>query len=388
MKIAHFQEMLEEIQRERGISKEGLVSAIKASLLSAAKKRFKEEDILEVRISDDGLVTIHKLFEDGREEDITPEDFGRFAAQTAKQVIIQRLREAEKEESFDEFAKRQGEIVTGTVQRREYGGYLVNLGRLETILSPADSIPGEFFREKDKVRFYVVETRKSPKGPMVVISRSHPNLVRKLFEMEIPEIKDGVLEIKGIAREPGKRSKIAIFSNDPNIGAVGTCVGHMGQRIQNIVRELGAERIDIVEWSQDQKKYIANSLSPAKVNKIILDETEKNAKVWVDEKELSLAIGKEGQNVRLAVKLTGWKIDLLSDERAGKTELKKSKMKVHELAKELSLASNDLINKLREMGYSVKAANSSVPEEAVEKLLPAKQDESTEETNAQNSCDE
>ncbi|MFA4843392.1 MAG: transcription termination factor NusA [Candidatus Margulisiibacteriota bacterium] len=370
MKIDHFQEMLEEIHRDRGISKETLVSAIKASLLSAAKKRFKEEDVLEARITDDGEVRIFKLTEAG-EDDVTPADFGRFAAQTAKQVILQRLREAEKEDAFEEYAKKQGELVTGTVQRREYGGYLISLGRLETVLSTSEQIPGESLREKDYVKLYLVETKKTPKGPLVVISRSHPNLVRKLFEMEVPEIKEGILEIKGIAREAGRRTKVAIRSNDPNVGAVGTCVGHMGQRIQNIVRELGPERIDIVEWSENQKVFITNSLSPAKVQKVELNEAEKSAKVWVPEKELSLAIGKEGQNVRLAVKLTGWKIDLVSAEGPKPVvESKRPKMKVHELAKELDLSSNDLINKLREMGYSVKAANSTVPDEAAEKLLP------------------
>jgi len=305
------------------------------------------------------------------EDDVTPADFGRFAAQTAKQVILQRLREAEKEDAFEEYAKKQGELVTGTVQRREYGGYLISLGRLETVLSTSEQIPGESLREKDYVKLYLVETKKTPKGPLVVISRSHPNLVRKLFEMEIPEIKEGILEIKGLAREAGRRTKVAIRSNDPNVGAVGTCVGHMGQRIQNIVRELGPERIDIVEWSENQKVFITNSLSPAKVQKVELNEAEKSAKVWVPEKELSLAIGKEGQNVRLAVKLTGWKIDLVSAEGPKPVvESKRPKMKVHELAKELDLSSNDLINKLREMGYSVKAANSTVPDEAAEKLLP------------------
>jgi N utilization substance protein A len=370
MKIEHFNEMLEEIKRERGISKDSLVNAIKASLVSTVKKKFPEGENLECRISDEGVVRIFRLAED-KEEDVTPEDFGRFAAQTAKQVIIQRLREAEKEESFDEFTKKQGDLITGVVQRREFGGYLVNLGRVETVLAVSEQIPGETFREKDRVKFYLVETKKTPKGPLVIISRSHPNLIKKLFEMEVPELKDGILEIKGIAREAGRRTKIAIHSNDPNVGAVGTCVGHMGQRIQNIVREIGQERIDIVAWSEDQKTFITNSLSPAKVHKIEINEAERTARVWVPEKELSLAIGKEGQNVRLAVKLTGWKIDLASEEGQKKPEEKKSKVKVHELAKEMGLTSSELIAKLREMGYSVKAANSSVPEEALEKLKGA-----------------
>ena len=377
MKIEHFNEMLEEIRRERGISKDMLVEAIKASLVSAVKKKFPEDANLECRITDQGEVRIYRLTED-KEEDVTPHDFGRFAAQTAKQVIIQRLREAEKIETFDEFTKKQGELVTGIVQRREYGGYLINLGRSETVLTPQEQIPGENLRDKDHVKLYLVEVKKTPRGPMLVVSRSHPNLVRKLFEMEVPEIKEGILEVKEIAREPGKRTKFAVFSKDPNVGAVGACVGHMGQRIQNITRELGPERIDIVEWNEKPESFITNALSPAKISKVELNQAEKTAKVWVPEKELSLAIGKEGQNVRLAVKLTGWKIDLLSsDEGAKKTEQKRQKVNVHELAKELSLTSSELIAKLREMGFSVKAANSSVPEDALEKLQPKKEEEPT-----------
>jgi N utilization substance protein A len=204
---------------------------------------------------------------------------------------------------------------------------------------------------------------------MIVISRSHPNLIKKLFEMEVPEIKEGILEIKTIAREAGKRTKIAIISHDQNVGAVGTCVGPMGQRIQNIIREIGQERIDIVEWKENPKAFITNALSPAQILKVELNNEEKSAKVYVAEKELSLAIGKEGQNVRLAVKLTGWKIDLVSD--AGDKEVgerKNNKVKVHELAKELDLTSSEVIIKLRELGFSVKAANSTVPEEALGKL--------------------
>lgn len=372
MKIEHFKEMLEDIQRDRGISKDSLVDAIKVAFLTAAKKKFAEDANLECRISDEGEVRIYLLKED-KEEDVTPKDFGRFAAQTAKQVIIQRLREAEKAESYEEFNKKQGELITGTIQRREFGGYLVNLGRIETVLPVSEQSPGEILREKDHVKFYLIEVKKTPKGPLIMISRSHPNLVKKLFEMEVPEIKEGIIEIKAIVREPGKRTKIAVKSNDPNVGAVGACVGHMGQRIQNILREVGQERIDIVEWSDKPATYISNSLNPAKVQKIELNEKETTAKVWVSEKDLSLAIGKEGQNVRLAVKLTGWRIDLASaEEVAQKTEVKKSKVKVHELAKDLNLTSSEVIAKLRELGYSVKAANSSVPEEALIKLQEVK----------------
>lgn len=313
MKIEKFQEMLEELHRERGISREHLIEAISASLLSAAKKALKREENIEVRISQEGEAKII-LTEEGKESDVTPQDFGRLAAQTAKQVIIQKLREAEKEETYDEFSHKQGELVTATVQRKELGGYLINLGRLETMLTSAESAPGESFRPRDKIKLYIAEVKKTPRGPLVIVSRCHPNLVRKLFEMEVPEIKDGILEIKALAREAGKRSKIAVFSHDKNVGAVGTCIGHLGARIQNITKELGQERVDVIEWSEYPTAFIANALSPAKVSQVEINQQDLSAKVIVPEKELSLAIGKEGQNVRLAVKLTGWKIDIVSEK--------------------------------------------------------------------------
>lgn len=314
MEINQFSEALEELQRERGIPREALIEAVKASLLSAAKKKFKEEENLEVRMSPDGEFRIILKKEGEKEEDITPADFGRLAAQTAKQVIIQRLREAEKEEAYAEFSHKEGELVTGIVQHRETMGYLVNLGRMETILAYQETIPGENFRPRDRVKLYIVETKKTSRGPLVIVSRAHPNLIRKLFEMEVPEIKEGILEIKVLAREAGRRSKVAILSHDKNVGAVGTCIGQMGARIQNIVKELGQERVDVVEWSKDPATFIAHALNPAKSGKVELNEKEMSAKVTVPEKELSLAIGKEGQNVRLAVKLTGWKIDIVPEE--------------------------------------------------------------------------
>jgi len=391
MKINRFNEMLEEIQKERGIHKEALLEAVRVAILSAAKKRFKEEEEnLEVKITEDGDFRIILKKEGKKDSDITPKDFGRLAAQTAKQVIIQRIREAEKEEAYEEFSKKQGQLINGVVQRREYGGYLINLGRIETVLAFSEQIPGETLREKERVKLYVVEIRKTSKGPFVVISRAHPGLIKKLFEMEIPELKDGILEIKALAREPGRRSKVAIYSNDEKIGAVGTCVGHMGARIQNIVKELGTERVDIIEWSDNPKTFITNALNPAKVSAVEINKEEMAAKVYVPEKDLSLAIGKEGQNVRLAVKLTGYRIDILSEkekEEKGRnkkkvekkvekkvlvakkvSEVSDKKVKVHELAKEQGIKSSELIVKLKELGYSVKAANSIVPYEAVAKL--------------------
>lgn len=424
MKIERFEEMLEMLERERNISKEVLIDAVKASLLSATKKKFKNQENLEAELKEDGIAKIFAKREVVSEVadpelqitkaeakklglkaklgetvkvDVTPHDFGRLAAQTAKQVIIQRIREAEKEGAFEEFSKKTGEIITGTIQRREHGGYLVNLGRIETFLPASETIARESFRPKDKIKLYVVETKKTPKGPHVTISRAHPNLVKKLFELEVPEIPEGILEIKAIAREAGRRTKIAVLSNDKNVAAVGTCVGQMGSRIQNIVRELGNEKVDIIEWNDDPKKFISNSLSPAKIVKVKFEKEEKIAKVVVPEDQLSLAIGKEGQNVRLAAKLTGWKIDIINEKESaeekgeGKKTSSKSgqakksiakttktkekaaddKVKIHELAKELSITSKDLIAKAKELEIEAKAATSSLSKGDVEKLKKA-----------------
>jgi len=413
MQIQGFNKMLEQIHKDRGIPKEALVEAIQAAILSACKKRFKESENLEAKIDENGeakvfvkKTVVSKVKDDSLEItlkeakkidpkakagteiliDSTPSDFGRLAAQTAKQVIIQRIREAEKETAFEEFTGKTGEIITGIVQRRERMGYLINLGRVETLLASSESIPGELYKPRDHIKLFLVETKKSPKGPLVVVSRTHPGLVKKLFELEVPEISQGVLEIKGLAREAGRRSKIAVFSTDKNVSAVGTCVGHMGTRIQNIVKELGNERVDIIEWSEDPKVFIGNALSPAKASSVTINEDEHMATVLVPEKQLSLAIGKEGQNVRLAAKLTGWKIDILSQEEVEKSGGKKTKakkeekeevpaeaeakeqVKVHEVAKELGITSKEAISKLAELGVEAKGPTSKISADAREKL--------------------
>ena len=410
MKIEGFSQMLEQIHKERDIPKEALVSAIEAALLSACRKRFKETSKLEAKIDEDGIAkvflirtVVSKITDDAIEIsakdakkiqpgikageelsiDVTPSDFGRLAAQTAKQVIIQRIREAEKESAFDEYNKKTGDLINGIIQRKERGGYLVNLGRVETMLSSSEVIPTEQFRPKDHVKLYVVEVRKTPKGPGVIISRTHPGLVKKLFELEVPEILQGVLEIKSLAREAGRRTKIAMFSNDKNVSAVGTCIGHMGSRIQNIVKELGSERVDVIEWNEDLRAYISNALSPAKASKVIVNEEYHVAKVVVPENQLSLAIGKDGQNVRLAAKLTGWKIDIVSAEELEKEETKpkaepveagEEMFKVHEIAKQVGIASKKVIEKLKELGIEAKAATSRISKDDKEKLLEALKD--------------
>jgi len=365
IKIEGFNRVLEEIQKERNVDKSVLMEAVAAALLSASKKNLLHAENLESEIQEDGTFrilakkTVVMKVKDGILEmakkeavkinkgakvgdeikiDVTPNDFGRLAAQTAKQVIIQRIREAEKEGAYEEYIKKQGELIGGIVQRKEIYGYLVNLGKVETLLPFSESIPGENYRPKDRIKVLVVETKKTPKGPIISISRAHPNFLKKLFELEIPEVLNGTIEIKSIVREPGRRAKVAVMSHDKNVRAVGTCIGHMGARIQNIVKELGNERIDVIEWNEDIKTYILNALAPAKILKIEINEAENVAHVVVPEAQLSLAIGREGQNVRLAAKLTGWKIDIASEEGQKKAKEAKEAKKA-EAAKEAPVLS-------------------------------------------------
>jgi len=245
--------------------------------------------------------------------EITPANFGRIAAQTAKQVVIQRLREAERSIIYEEYSSREGEIISGTVQRAEQRLVIINLGPTEAIMLPQDQIPNEVYRQGERIKMYLYEVKKTAKGPQLYVSRSHPNFLKRLFEMEVPEIYEGLVEIKSIAREAGYRSKVAVHSRDERIDPVGACVGPKGIRVQNIVRELNGEKIDIVKWSDDMATYIANALSPAKVLRVDVNEAERTSRVIVPDNQLSLAIGKEGQNARLAAKLTGWKIDIKSE---------------------------------------------------------------------------
>ena len=247
---------------------------------------------------------------------MTPKDFGRIAAQTAKQVVVQRIREAERSLVYDEFANRENDIVTGVVQRIEQRQVYVDLGKAEAVLPPTEQINGEPYRYGERIKTFIVEVKKLPKGPQIMLSRTHPGLLRRLFELEVPEIHDGVVEIKSVAREPGLRSKIAVYSADENVDPVGACVGHKGLRVQMIVNELRGEKIDVVRWSENPDEYIANALSPAKVIAVEIFEDEKASRVIVPDYQLSLAIGREGQNARLAAKLTGWKIDIKSETQA------------------------------------------------------------------------
>lgn len=342
--IENFSEVMAQIEKERGIDRKVLIEAISAALIAASKKKFGNVENLEVTIDEstgEALIFASKevvtevadpmtqiKLEDAKQyqEDVaigdvimievTPDDFGRIAAQTAKQVILQRIREAEKDSISSEFGLKVGQIVTGTVQRKEGRNILVNLGRTEAILSGKDQIPGEHYAQGDPIKVYVVSVDKSTKGPKIIISRTHVGLLKALFELEVPEVHDKIIEVKSVAREVGIRAKVAVKSNDSEVGAVGTCVGHMGGRIQNIVKELNNEKIDIIEWSEDPYELLVNALRPAKINKIKLEEKEgeKIASVFVNEDQLSLAIGKNGLNVRLASKLTNWKIDIQTEQ--------------------------------------------------------------------------
>ncbi len=342
---AEFMQAFEQLGREKGISTEILFDAIEAALISAYKRNFASaqnvrvsldrttgeihvyarktvtDDVKDSRL-DISLEEAKKIdprfeLEDIIELEVTPKNFGRIAAQTAKQVVVQRIREAERGIIYEEFSNREGDIVTGIIQRIEQKNVYIDLGKAEATLAPSEQISGEVYRQWDRVKTYITEVRKTTKGPQILVSRTHPGLLKRLFELEVPEIHDGIVEIKSVSREPGMRSKIAVYSRDENVDPVGACVGHKGMRVQTIVNELRGEKIDIVKWSPDPAKYIANALSPAKVVEVEINELEKVSKVIVPDYQLSLAIGKEGQNARLAAKLTGWKIDIKSESQAG-----------------------------------------------------------------------
>ena len=301
--------IIEQIEREKGIKKEVLISAIESALLSAAKKVIDIKPDEELKIELDP--TTGKIRATRNKEEITSIDFGRIAASTARQVIIQKMREAEKDVVFNEFQSRVGEIVSGTVYRFEKGNIIIDLlGKAEGILLKREQSSKEEFKQGQRIRAYVVEVRKDTKGPQIILSRTHPNLVKKLFELEVPEIYEGIVEIKSISRQPGERTKLAVLSKNEKVDSVGACVGMRGNRVRNIVNELQGEKIDIVRFNEDIREYIKAALSPAEVSEIKLDKENLKATVIVNDDQLSLAIGKHGQNVRLASRLIGWELDI------------------------------------------------------------------------------
>ena len=333
---------LEDLEKEKGIKKEYLLESIETALVTAYKRNFdslenvrvemdkktgathvysikeavEKVENTETQISMEEAKKINPDISEGEtvEIEIVPRNFGRIAAQTAKQVIIQKLRELEREIIFNEYNDRKGEIVTGLIQKADRNIVVMDLGKLEGVMPSKEQIPTEHYRVNDKIKGYVLDVEKGSKGaPQVIVSRSHPDFVRKLLEFEIPEIYEGVIEIKSVSRDPGYRSKVAVYSPDPNIDPVGSCVGQKGVRIQNVINELNGEKIDVIEWNEDPSIYIASSLLPAKILAVDIKQEEKFAQVIVPDDQLSLAIGKSGQNARLAAKLTNWKIDIKSE---------------------------------------------------------------------------
>lgn len=335
---------LREIVKEKGISEELIFSTIEDALVAAYKKNYSNASVTvqnvkvsmnretgEIHVYSEKKV-VNELFDSINEIsiieakdinpsyeiddivdiEVTPKKFGRVAAQSAKQVVIQRIKEAERNIIYNEFIEKQYDIITGSVIRKDKGNVFVDLGKIEAVLGPNEQMPGEDYNFNDKLKLYIVEVKNTTKGAQVVVSRTHPGLVKRLFELEVPEIFSGVVEIKSISREAGSRTKIAVASNDTAVDPMGACVGPKGARVQSIVNELKNEKIDIIKWSKLPEEFIANALSPAKVLDVSIEENNKSARVIVDDNQLSLAIGKVGQNVRLAAKLTGWKIDIKS----------------------------------------------------------------------------
>lgn len=346
---ADFLDALRQIEKEKEIPLEVLLTTIESALETAYKKNYAATGDVRVRVtsSKGGFHVycekevveqvenshVEMGLEEARQHDpeakvgdfieieVTPENFGRIAAQTAKQVVVQRIREAERERVYEEYGERIGEVITCTVQRREGRNVFVNLGRVEAILPPAEQVPSEPYHFNDRLKVYVLEVRRMPKGPQVVVSRTHPSLIRRLFELEVPEITEGIVEIKSVAREPGARTKVGVFSHDEKVDAMGACVGHRGTRVQSVVNELYGEKIDIVRWHEQLDKFIGDALSPAKAVSVTCDEETKTALVIMPDSQLSLAIGKAGQNVRLAARLTGWRIDIRSEAQIAKAAL-------------------------------------------------------------------
>ena len=345
---------LEELEKEKGMNKDYLLDAIETALVTAYKRNFDSlENVKVVMDRQTGATHVYSVKEvvgepenqetqvslkeaqkinpdlkegDTLETEIVPRNFGRIAAQTAKQVIIQKLREAEREIVYNEFNERKGEIVSGIVQKADKNIVVMDLGKLEGVMPSKEQIPTETYKVNDKIKAYVLKVEKGQKGaPQVIVSRSHPDFVRKLLEFEIPEIYEGVIEIKSVSRDPGYRSKVAVYSPDPNIDPVGSCVGQKGVRIQNVINELNGEKIDVIEWNEDPSIYIAASLLPAQILAVDIKEEGKFAQVIVPDNQLSLAIGKAGQNARLAARLTDWKIDIKSESQFREMLMNKQK---------------------------------------------------------------
>lgn len=393
---------LEQLHKEKDIPMASLIQAIEAAMESAYRKHYGvSEDVRLVIDPKERRVSIiarrpvpvedGRLGEDGQplvtyvEHEVDLKEFGRIAAQTAKQVILQRVREAERTVQFEEFSHRVGEVVPMEVQRRDAHNVYLQYERTEALLPSKEQIPGEAYRFGDRIKVYILEVRRTSRNPEIVVSRAHPGLVVRLFELEVPEVSGGIVEIRGVAREPGARSKIAVYSRDPRVDAVGACVGPRGSRVQAIVDELRGEKIDIVRYSDDPREYIRSALSPARVSDVLIGEHEKSAVVIAPDNQLSLAIGRRGQNVRLAAQLTGWHIDIHSETQWAQRQAEavaapapkasveapqeapttptEKKIRVYALAEKLGVGVKDLVEVLQEMGIEVTSHASTITEQ-------------------------
>lgn len=337
--------VIDSVCKDKGVDKEAIIKAVEEAVLSASQKLFRMQDKskeLEVRYNEDQgeieLFEFKTVTEDVKDTDtqigvdeaaeLDPEaevgdiigvkinpDFTRIAIQNAKQKILQKIKEAEGKVISEEFKSRKGELISGIVRRVEKRNVIVDLGRTEAILPAEHQVPKEYYKQKERIRAILIDIRENKRGPQLILSRAHPDFVKSLFKAEVPEITEGLVEIKGISRDPGGRTKITVSSNDPDVDSVGACVGMRGSRVQNVIQELRGEKIDIVPWSSDPARFVCNALSPARVSKVIIDEDNRSMEVIVDDDQLSLAIGRKGQNVRLASQLTGWRIDIKTDSQ-------------------------------------------------------------------------
>ncbi|MFQ5455672.1 MAG: transcription termination factor NusA [Nitrospirota bacterium] len=406
--------VIEQLGREKGIESETIINVVESALLTAAKKRYGQFENIQVKVDPEtGAIELISLktivesvsdpnvevsLEEAKKVDadaevgdeigslIEMEEFGRIAAQIAKQVIFQKVREAEWNNVVKEYSVKKGEIINGFIMGHERKNYIVNLGKTDAILPLNEQIHGEIFRNGDRVKGYLLDVRNSSKGPQIILSRTHPNFVAKLFEMETPEIYEGIVEIKGIVREPGDRTKISVSSNDSAVDPVGACVGVKGSRVQAVVRELRGEKIDIITWTADPRIFIGEALSPAIIEKVGINEEKKIAVVVVSPQQLSLAIGKKGQNVRLAAKLTGWKVDIIKESdyeneiaREKEEEIKEGIKQGKKEEENMGDGNVDIISKfpgmgekiaeiLRENGFDVMEKIAAAKGEDIEKL--------------------
>ncbi len=345
--VSDLSRIIEQVGKDKGIDKHILIEALEQALLAAARKKYGPKQEIEAKYNEEaGEVELFQFktvvqevknppaeisLKEAKELDSEVEvgdslgtkidisEFGRIAAQTAKQVIIQKVKDAERENIFEDFKDRKAEVISGTVQRFERGAIIVNLGRAEAVIPQHELVPRETYKPGDRIRAYVMDVKKTPKGPQIILSRTDPNFLIKLFEMEVPEISEGIVKITSAAREPGSRAKISVYSQDGNVDPVGACVGMKGSRVQAVVQELRGEKIDIIPWSEDAASFVCNALAPAEISKVIINQDARSMEVIVEDDQLSLAIGRRGQNVRLAAKLTGWKIDIRSESKAGKS---------------------------------------------------------------------